>query len=45
MAANVSASEEGTFLADLADEPADGDESGEDIFRTLLVDLDPNDMN
>ena len=44
-AVNVSTSEDGTFLADLADEPADDDPSGEDIFRTLLVDIDPNDMN
>lgn len=44
-AVNVSASEDGTFLADLADEPAGDDETGEDIFRTLLVDIDPNDMN
>ena len=44
-AVNVSASEDGTFLADLADEPAGDDDSGEDIFRTLLVDIDPNDMN
>lgn len=44
-AVNVSASEDGTFLADLTDEPADTDESGDDIFRTLLVDIDPNDMN
>ena len=44
-AVNVSASDDGTFLADLTDEPVDGDESGEEIFRTLLVDIDPNDMN
>jgi hypothetical protein len=44
-AVNVSASEDGTFLADLADEPAGDDDSGEDIFRTLLVDIDPNEMN
>ena len=45
-AVNVSASEDGTFLADLTDEPGDGeDESGEALFRTLLVDIDPNDMN
>jgi len=44
-AVNVSASEDGTFLADLTDEPADAEESGEDLLRTLLVDIDRNDMN
>ncbi|HTS15553.1 MAG TPA: hypothetical protein VMH24_07780, partial [Candidatus Sulfotelmatobacter sp.] len=43
-AVNVSASEDGTFIADLADEASDDDASDEDAFRTLLVDIDPNDM-
>ena len=43
-AVNVSASEDGTFIADLADEASPDDEPGEDLFRTLLVDIDPNDM-
>jgi hypothetical protein len=44
-AVNVSTDEAGTFVADLADEPTDDDETDDEAFRTLLVELDPNEMN
>jgi len=44
-AVNVSVNEDGTFVADLAEEAEDGDGVDDDAFRTLLVDIDPNDMN
>ncbi|MFI5261048.1 MAG: hypothetical protein ACHQZR_00670 [Candidatus Limnocylindrales bacterium] len=44
-AVNVSVEEDGTFLADLTEEPLDDDGVGDDAFRTLLVEIDPNEMN
>jgi len=44
-AVNVSAEEDGTVAAELADEPAEDGEADDSAFRTLLVELDPNEMN
>lgn len=44
-AVNVSAEEDGTFVADLSDEAIDDGEAGDEAFRTMLVEIDPNEMN